>query len=83
MWRKLYKKHRCSLMLPLVLLVAIDVMAFEHIIDDIIVVNVSTRIELIIFTISMFLTFYYIFKQHQNIRDYCRIMKITFKRWFK
>ena len=78
MW-KLYKKHKCSLMLPLFLLIIIDIIAFEHIVDDITVVNISTRTELIIFTISMFLTCYYIFKQHQNIREYCRIVKGWFK----
>lgn len=83
MFKELYKKHKCSLMLPLVFLIIIDLIAFFHIADDIVVVDISTRTELIIFTITMLLTFYYISKQRQNIREYICVTKKTFKRWFK
>lgn len=82
MLKQLYKKHQCSLIAPLVFLALIDIIAFLQVLDDLSLVDISTRSELIIFTLSMSLTYYYLGKQRQNIRKYITVIKHTFKRWF-
>lgn len=82
MFKQLYKKHQCSLIAPLVFLLLIDIIAFLQILDDLSLVDISTRTELIIFTFSMSLTYYYLSKQRQNIRKYITVITHTLKGWF-
>lgn len=74
-----YRKHKCALLIPLLLLIVIDVIAFEHITDDIAMIAISTTMELWIFIVSLSLTYYYIYKHHQNIRAYYCYLKRLFK----
>lgn len=68
----IYKKHKCALLIPLVLLIVVDLVAFFHITNDIVVFVVSTTTELLVFTLTMGLTYYYIFKNWSNIVGYLR-----------
>lgn len=75
----MYHKHKCGLLVPLLLLILIDFIAFEHIIDKFTFVDVSTQTELFVFVFSLTLTYYYLYKQHQNIRAYLKWLKQLFK----
>lgn len=72
--KKLYEKHKCHLLIPLALLIAIDILAFFHITDDIVYWRISTTNELLIFILSLTMTYYYIYKNVSNIRKYIRII---------
>ena len=67
-----YKKHKCASLITLLLLIIVDLFAFFHITDDIVVLVVSTTTELLVFTLTMGLTYYYIFKNWSNIVGYLR-----------
>lgn len=71
----IYKKYKCSLLLPLLLLIIVDVIAFFQITDDIVIFAFSTTSELLIFILTMGLTYYYIFKNWNNIVGYIRWTK--------
>lgn len=71
----IYKKHKCSLLLPLLLLIIVDIIAFFQITDDVVIFAISTTSELLIFILTMGLTYYYIFKNWSNIVGYLRWTK--------
>lgn len=73
------QRHKCSVLIPLVFLIIVDVLAFAHITDDIVVLVVSTEVEGYIFVFCLTLTYYYMFKQKENIRYYLRKLKGWFK----
>ena len=75
----LYNKHKCGLIVPLILLIFIDVLAFEHITGDFVLFSVSAKTELLVFTVSLTMTYYYLYKQHYNIRAYLKWFKNLFK----
>lgn len=77
--KSLYHKHKCGSLVPLLLLIVIDIIAFEHITDDFVVVKVSTTTELLVFTVSLTMTYYYLYKQHYNVRAYLKWFKNLFK----
>ena len=77
--KALYHKHKCGSFVPLLFLILIDFIAFEHIIDSFAFINVSTQTEILVFVLSLALTYYYLCKQHQNIRAYCKWLKQLFK----
>lgn len=66
--KSLYDKHKCGLLVPLLLLIAVDVLAFVHITDDIVLFAISIKTELFIFTFSLTMTYYYLYKNNANIR---------------
>lgn len=68
--KSLYDKHKCGLLVPLLLLIAVDVLAFVHITDDITLFVISTKTELFIYTFSLTMTYYYLYKNNANIRFY-------------
>ena len=68
--KSLYDKHKCCLLVPLLVLIAVDVLAFVHITDDIVIFAISTKTELLIFTFSLTITYYYLYKSNANIRFY-------------
>lgn len=75
----LYHEHKCSSLIPLLLLVLIDFVAFEQILDNLAFIDVSTQTELWVFICSLTLTYYYVCKQHSNIRAYWKWFKQLFK----
>lgn len=75
----MYHKHECASLVPLLFLILIDFIAFEHIIDKFTFVDVSTQTELLVFVFSLTLTYYYLCKQHHNIRAYLKWLKQFFK----
>lgn len=70
---------KCNMILPLLFLILIDLIAFFHIANDIIIIHLSTHTQLVIFTISLILTCYYINKRSCEIIDCFR----KIKRWCK
>lgn len=77
-----YQKHKCDRfcsMSALICLILIDILAFFHITDDVVFFAVSTQTELFIFTVSLTLTYYYIYKQHYNVRAYIKLFTRLFK----
>jgi hypothetical protein len=77
--KSLYHKHKCGSLVPLILLICIDVLAFEHITDDFVVFTASTTTELLVFTFSLTMTYYYLYKQHYNVRAYLKWFRNLFK----
>lgn len=75
----IYKRHKCALLLPLVMLIVVDVIAFLHITDDIAVLAISTTTELLIFLLTTSLTHYYIFKNWCNIVGYLRWSRVKLR----
>lgn len=75
----LYKAHKCGLLIPLLLLIGIDILAFIHITGDLVLYEMTTRTELLIFTISLTLTYYYICKNNLNINIYLKWLTNTIK----
>mgnify|MGYP006986376820 FL=1 len=75
----LYHKHKCSSLIPLLLLIIIDFIAFEHIVDVFSFVDLSTQNELFVFIFSLTLTYYYLCKHHSNIRAYYKWLKHKIK----
>lgn len=74
-----YRKHKCGSLVPLLLLIVINIMAFEQIIGVFTFVNASKREEVLVFVFSLILTHYYLYKQHSNIRAYFKWLKNLFK----
>lgn len=77
--KTLYHKHKCGSLVPLLLLIIVDFIAFEQIIDTFALIDVSTQTELLIFIFSLTMTYYYLCKQHYNIRAYIKWFKHLFK----
>lgn len=71
----IYHKHKCGVLIPLFLLILVDILAFLLVTDDISVLVANIRTELLIFTFTLTLTYYYLFKNANNIRQYFN--------WFK
>lgn len=77
--KTLYHKHKCGSLVPLLLLIIVDFIAFEQIIDTFALIDVSTQTEFLIFIFSLTMTYYYLCKQHYNIRAYWKWLKQLFK----
>ena len=77
--KKLYQKHKCNVILPLLLLIMVDIIAFLHITEDVVFFVINTKIELFVFTISTAITYYYLSKHKQTIRQICNLIKNLFK----
>lgn len=71
----IYHRHKCGVLIPLFLLVLVDIFAFMLVTDDISVLVADIRTELLIFTFTLTLTYYYLFRNANNIRQYFK--------WFK